>query len=166
MPPAVSTTIPRELVPFLESGISILTGTRDAHLQPEFTRAVGARSETGGRELTVWVPVATSAQAIANLRDNGRLAVCFSAIDHRTFQFKGSLAELREARPDERPLLERYRAAVAQHWGTVGMAPRLTHRMVVWPAWALRLSIESMYQQTPGPGAGTPLGTPRRGKRK
>jgi hypothetical protein len=162
----VLTTIPSELVDFLESGISILVGTRDAHLQPEFARAVGVRIEPGRDELLVWVPASTSVRTIANLRDNGRLAVCFSAVDHRTFQFKGTLAELREARADERPLLERYRAAVAQHWGFVGLPPRLTHRMIVWPAYALRLSIESMYQQTPGPGAGAPLGAPRRGKKK
>ena len=159
------TAIPCELVPFLESGISILVGTRDARLQPEAMRAVGAWVEPGGGELRVYVPASTSARTRENLADNGRIAVCFSAVDHRTFQFKGTILEVREARAEERAPLERWRAAVAQHWGAVGLPTKLTHRLVVWPAYALRVRVESMYQQTPGPGAGTPLGVPRRGKR-
>ncbi len=159
------TSIPSELVAFLESGISILVGSRDAHLRPEFARGIGARIHPGGGELTVWIPSTTAERTLANVRDNGRLAVCFAAIDHRSFQFKGRTIEVRDAHPDERASLERYRAAIAQHWGQVGMPPRLTHRMIVWPAQALTLQIESVFQQTPGPGAGAALGRPRRGKK-
>lgn len=159
------TSIPSELTEFLESGISILVGSRDARLTSEFARGMSARIHEGGTELTVWIAAPTAARTLANIADNGRLAVCFAAISHRSFQFKGTATSVRPADPSERPMLERYRAAIAQHWGQIGMPPRLTHRMIVWPAHAITMNVESVFQQTPGPGAGTALGKPRRGKK-
>jgi hypothetical protein len=77
------TSIPSELAEFLESGISVLVGSHDARLVPEAVRAVGARIEGSGQELTVFVPDATAGRSLANLRENGRAAVCFTAVDHR-----------------------------------------------------------------------------------
>ena len=75
--------ISAELAAFFESGVSVLVGTRDARLLPECLRAVGARVEPGGTEITVFVPKATSALTVANLQDNDRVAVCFErASDH------------------------------------------------------------------------------------
>jgi len=160
----VAAPIPPELAEFLESGISILVGTRDARLMPEVARVLGARVEKGGRELTLFVPEATGARTLANARENGRLAVCFAAVDHTSYQIKGSLAGVRAARADERRRIERYRAALAQHFGSVGLPPRLTNRLNHWPAHALRLAVEAVFLQTPGPGAGIPL-EPSRGGR-
>lgn len=158
--------ISTELKEFLESGISLLVGSRDARLQPEVVRALGARIEEGGREVTAFVPDATAARTLANARDNGRLAVCFTAVDHRSYQLKGSLIEVRAADEEDRRQIERYRAALAQHFGSVGLPPRLTLRIAHWPAHALRVAIEEVFIQTPGPGAGVALGVPRRGQHR
>lgn len=156
-------SIPPELVEFLESGIGVLVGSRDARLQPEVARAFGASIGAGGRELTVFLPVATSARTLANAHENGRLAVCFSATDHRSYQIKGRLADVRTADEEDRRAVERYRAALAQHYGHVGMPPLLTYRITHWPAHAVRLAVEAVFLQTPGPGAGGALGELRRG---
>ncbi|MBL8858111.1 MAG: pyridoxamine 5'-phosphate oxidase family protein [Planctomycetes bacterium] len=155
--------MPTELAEFLQSGISILVGTRDARLTPEAARVLGARIENGGREVVAFLSKATAERTLANLRDNGRAAVCFTSVDHRSYQIKGRALEVRDADEDDRKLIERYRAAVAQHFGTVGLPPRLTYRMSYWPAHALRVAVEEVFIQTPGPGAGGPLGQPRRG---
>ena len=148
-----------ELASFLESGVSILVGTRDARLLPECTRALGARVEAGGTELTVFLPDAISAVTVANLRQNGRLAVAFSrAQDHRSFQVKGQLVALGPATAQDRVALERYRCAWATELSVVGLPPRVTLRVVHWPAQAARLRVEAVFVQTPGPGAGAPLG--------
>jgi hypothetical protein len=42
----------------------------------------------------------------------------------------------------------------------IGMPPRLTLRQDSWPCHAVRLRIESVFLQTPGPGAGAPLAAP------
>lgn len=157
-------TLTPELVEFLESGISILVGSRDARLVPEVARVMGTRLDTGGRELTLFVPVATGARTLSNARDNGRLAVCFTSVDHRSYQVKGRLVRAGEATETDRRVIESYRAALAQHFAIVGLPPRVTYRVTHWPAHALTMAVEDVYLQTPGPGAGVPLGQPRRRK--
>lgn len=155
--------ISAELATFLESGVSLLVGTRDAGLHPEALRAVGARVEPGGAEVTVLVPVATAARTLGNLRENGRIAVCFSrAEDHRSVQLKGAVVALRDADEADRRVVERYRALLADALAGVGLPPRLTSRIAHWPAVAARFRVEAVFVQTPGPGAGAPLAAPAR----
>ena len=150
-----------QLTEFFESGVSLLVGTRDARLLPENTRAMGLRVESGGRELTLFLPVASAERTLANLRDNGRLAVCASrAEDHRSIQVKGRLLEIRAARDAERAIVERYRKLIAASWGFLGMPTHLTFELSCWPCHAAKLCIESIFEQTPGPGAGAPLQRP------
>jgi hypothetical protein len=151
--------ISSELAAFLESGVAILVGTRDARLVPDATRAIGARVGKGGAELTVFLPDVISGPALANLRDNGRVAVAFSrAADHRTFQVKGQAVEVRPATAEERAVVDRFRCAWASALSEVGLPPRITLRMAHWPAHAVRVRVERIFVQTPGPGAGAPLG--------
>src|SRR6185436_14322142 len=157
-PPHVPNSISTELAGFLESGISVLVGSRDARLMPEVARAFGARVVPGGNELVVYLPVATAARTLANARENGRLAVCFSAVDHRSYQVKGRLLEVLDAGDEDRRRIETYRAGLAQHYGFVGMPPKLTYRIAHWPAHAVRMAVEAIFLQTPGPGAGGALG--------
>lgn len=154
---SVPRLISSELAKFLESGVSVLVATRDGRMQPECARAVGARLEAGGDEVTVFLPVATSMRVVANLGENGRIAVCFASVDHRGIQVKGQVLGVAPADACDRQLVDRYRAAVAQEWGFVGLPPRITYRMNHWPCHAVRLRIEAVYVQTPGPGAGEPL---------
>ena len=143
---------------FLESGLSVLVGTRDARFQPECVRAVGVRVEAGGAELTVFVPAATGTRTVANLRENGRIAVFLGrATDHASLQVKGTVLAVAEATPGDRAAVDRYRAALAEQLGPVGVPPRWILRMSHWPAHAVRLRVEQVFRQTPGPGAGAPL---------
>lgn len=158
--------ISKELASFLESGISILVGTRDARLQPEAARAFGARVGAGGAELTVLVPQAVGAVTAANVRDNGRIAVLFSRpSDHRSIQVTGRVAAIEPGGDAERALVDRYRCELAQTLAAVGLPPRLTLRAAHWPCHAIRLRVEAIYVQTPGPGAGAPLQAPEGGAR-
>jgi hypothetical protein len=154
----VKIILPVEVASFLESGISVLVGTRDARLVPESTRGVGGRVEAGGAELTVFLPAATAARAIANLRDNGRIAICFSrAVDHRSIQVKGRVLSIRDGDAADRAAIERWLEGLAVGWQQVGTPPSATRRLARWPAHAVRLALEEVYLQTPGPGAGAPL---------
>jgi general stress protein 26 len=150
--------ISTELASFLESGVSMQVGTRDARLLPEAVRGMGVRAERGGTRLTVFLPAATAERTLANLRDNGRIAVCFSRPeDHRTIQVKGRAVAVREADAAERALVERYRGSFAQSLLFVGVPLRVSLRAAHWPCRAVELEVEEVFQQTPGPGAGAPL---------
>lgn len=158
--------ISSDLASFLESGISILVGTRDARLASECVRAVGARVGREGAELTVFVPEAPAGATVSNLRDNGRVAVLFSrASDHRSIQVTGRAVSFEPAEDADRATVDRYRCDLAQHLALVGMPPRLTLRAAHWPCLAVRLRVEAIYVKTPGPGAGATLGTPEGGTR-
>jgi hypothetical protein len=155
--------IPAELWDFCESGISTLLGTHSDRLVPDCGRALGARVGAGGSELTVFLPVATSEKSIANLRDNGRAAVCFArASDHRSLQVKGRVTDIREADEEDRERIVRYRNALAESWGAIGVPPRITLRLTHWPSYAVTIRVEAVFDQTPGPGAGAVFGTPAR----
>ena len=148
-----------EVASFLESGVSILVGTRDDRLVPEAVRGCGAAVCAGGTELLVLVPEATGAATVANLAANGRIAVTFSRpTDHRSLQIKGRVLERRAAGDGERAIADRYRCGFAQELALVGVPPRMTIRMAMWPAHAVRLAIAGVFVQTPGPGAGATFG--------
>jgi len=150
--------IEQELQEFLESGVSVLVGTRDRRLLPEGARGFGLRVEAGGRELALFLPRAWSERTLANLRDNGRIAVVAARpADHRSVQIKGQVLEVREAGAADREAMGRYREVLVRDFGAIGYPPRVFHRLAVWPADVVRLRVESLFEQTPGPRAGEPL---------
>ena len=154
----MSIALSPELARLVQSGVSILVGTRGASLTPEGLRAVGARVDAGGTEVTIFVPEATGARTFAHVADNACIAVCFCEIaTHRTIQIKGRVLEMRPALESERPIVEGYRRSFAESLAFVGLPRRLTFRIAHWPARALRIGLEACFAQTPGPGAGERL---------
>jgi hypothetical protein len=153
--------ITTELASFLESGISVLVGTRDARLRPDCVRAAGILahpSDTPTGTLTVFLPAATAERALANLADNGRIAVTITrAIDHRSLQIKGGAVEIRPSSDAERLAIERYLELLSVDWGFVGVPRKATKSMNHWPSFTVRLTAETFFEQTPGPDAGTRL---------
>jgi hypothetical protein len=153
------TLVDPELAEFLESGVSVIFGSRDARFLGEVVRGVGARVLPGGAEVDVFLPVATADRTIANLRDNGRVALCFARIaDHVTIQVKGGMLALGSAGEADRAVIDRYRRGLAANLGFVGLPARLGLRIAHWPAHAVRVAVEQLFLATPGPGAGAPLG--------
>src|SRR5690606_8802506 len=108
------------------------------------------------KTLTVYLPTPTGERTLANLRDNGRIALTFTRpIDHRSMQLKGKATAFRDATEDERPLLESYVEGWARHLEVVGLPRALGSRLTYWPATAVDVAIEASFHQTPGPAAGT-----------
>lgn len=152
-----------DLVDLIESGVSMTLATRDAERMPECARAFGARVHPDRTHLTIYVPCSTAGRTLANLAIEPRIAVSFSRThDHRTYQLKGT-ATARDAREDERSMIESYRASFASSLDLSGIPRRLTMRARVWPAIALELEISDVFAQTPGPGAGARVGGTREG---
>lgn len=147
--------LPPEVVTFAESGLSLLVGTRDEDLIPDSVRAVGIKIWPGSSQLTVFLPAATSARAVANARVTRQIAVTLSyPPTHRTIQIKGTVREVREAGADDRPVIEEYIGAFAEVLCSVGLSRHLTRRVTRWPAFAVDVEMVEVFAQTPGPGAG------------
>lgn len=148
----------RELATFVESGVSVQVGTRDASLVPEAVRGVGVRVDPDRAGLVLFVPRATGTRTVANVADNGRIAICFARIaDHRTIQVKGSAGPVAAASPEDRPFVDRYRGELARNLAEFGLPTRLGFRIASWPCHSIRVAVESIWIQTPGPGAGDAL---------
>ncbi len=147
-----------ELVEFLESGgVSLNLGTRDGQRMPECTRFVGLRVDAGRSRVTLYLPAATSARAVANLEDNGEAAFIASVPSTlRTLQVKGAVMAVRDALPEERSIVDAYMDAFVEELATVGMPRRLARRFTHWPCKAVEMRVRDVYVQTPGPGAGAP----------
>jgi hypothetical protein len=119
---------------------------------------VGLLSEDDLQAARVFLPVATSGETIVNLADTGRLAVVTThPIDHCATQLKGSVRVVRPARDDERDFLVRHFEGFGGVLNNIGYPQRLTRSVTLWPAVAVDFQVEEIFEQSPGPKAGTRL---------
>ena len=153
-------SLPDELVELVESGVTILVGTRDARLRPECVRAVGASVRGDRRAIRVVLNEATSARTAANAAAGSPVAVTFSrAADHRTVQLKGRCLRVGAGTPEDHELARRYLSAFTEALYVVGVSRALARRLRVEPCLAIEVEVGELFQQTPGPEAGQRLGT-------
>ncbi|MDB4937232.1 MAG: hypothetical protein JWP87_4204 [Labilithrix sp.] len=151
-------TIPADIVDTLEAGVSIIIGTRDAANIPEVARAAGAAVSRDRTELTIYLHETWGAKALANLRENGDIAVGFQRpYDNFAIQMKGKCTRFVEASEGDRSVVDRYHATFGEQMYMVGFPRSITKRFVFWPAVAVTFTVRDIFVQTPGPGAGRRL---------
>lgn len=157
----VTIRVPDDLVEFLESGVSIIVGTRDASLCPEASRACGATVDATRSRVTLYLGTSVAERTLANVRDNGQMAITFSRpTDNQTVQIKGTCVDIRETGEDDDVILDAYGARFVEQLYLVGLPRALTSRLPGGPAWAFTIEISDIFAQTPGPGAGARLEAP------
>ena len=150
--------IPEELVAYLESGPSMLIGTRDKDLRPTAARATGVHVAADRLSLVAYLPRPTMGRTLANLRENGRVALGFSRpVDHKTLQLKGRCLEIREPTEDDLARQRAYLTGFVEHLRIVNVSPTRTSRLTLTPCVAVHIAVESIFEQTPGPAAGRRL---------
>jgi len=143
------------LVEFLESGVSIVVGSRDANNRPECARGLGAKVGDDRRTLTLYLNHALSERMRGDFADNGRIAIGFSRIyDHRAVQLKGRVTGMRPATEQEHAIQERYLAAFSEQVSYAGLPRSVLRNVKLRPAMAIEIEVDELFHQTPGPGAG------------
>ncbi|HZN48086.1 MAG TPA: hypothetical protein VFB71_10705 [Ramlibacter sp.] len=161
----MAAALPPDLVAIMARGVSVIVGSRDAALRPSLMRAVGSRVEADGRDITVYLSRPQSRQLVQDLAATGHIAVVFSVPStHRSVQLKASRVEMRNADAHDAPVLARYLASMEHEVQQVGFGPPLTRAMLAHrleDVVAVRFTPEQAFDQTPGPRAGTPLGSAR-----
>ena len=146
-----------ELKRFLESDVAIVVGTCDGDLVPEIVRGYAACVAGEGEEIQLFVGRAASERTVANLLVNRRISVTFCSPDnYRTVQIKGWFRDVEDARPEDQAMIDRYQEAFVATVAKYGLSEVIRN---IWGADPIRLSFEpeSVFDQTPGPGAGGPL---------
>ena len=150
--------LPPELYALLDGPCVMYIATRNAALEPLSVLAFGLQSAGDDREVTVFVPAPLSQLILANLRDNGQMAVTLvRPSDHRSLQIKGVWLGERRATDADRAFLNRYKDAMLQEMGQVGVPRSIWNRIAWWPSVALRMDVREAFVQTPGPSAGRRL---------
>lgn len=156
--------ITAELKAFLESGVSVVVGTRDSGLVPEITRAWGPRVGRGRQSVSLCIALAGSGRTVDNLRDNGRVAAAFCLpTNYKTIQLKGRCIETLQPNRQDLSAIRRHRDSFARSTQGIGVPKSFTEAL--WqreltesPVMVkIRFVAEQVFDQTPGPDAGLPL---------
>src|SRR3954463_12286846 len=86
----------------LENNVSVVVGSVNSDGEPSTCRAVALTSEDGLSTLTVYVPVSTSRDTVANVATTRKITVVAThPLDHCSVQLKGRAETVRLAREDE-----------------------------------------------------------------
>ena len=144
-----------EVARFVVSPVMIIIGTRDAANRPNIGRGMGA-CVADGEIVEVVVSSWQWPETVANLRDNGRLAVTFARPSPNvSYQLKGR-ATLRNADPSDLDRAQVYASDIRAVLEGLGLSQEL---LLPWfsdrEAVVAQLKVEEVYVQTPGPKAGT-----------
>ena len=142
----------------LERGSSVLLASVDGKGMPACCRAIAVNSGDGFRTLTVYVPVATSREIIANVASSRRMAISVThPLEHYSVQLKGTTTSIRLARDDEQDFVETRVLDFSDVLFEIGLPRKITRSIAHWPAFAIDVNVEQVFEQTPGPNAGNPM---------
>ena len=155
------TTLNDEQVRFIESGVSISAASRDVRRVPSVSKVVGCRVAADRRQVTVLVDAAQAGQLLRDVDVSKALAVVFCLpSSHRTLQLKGRDARQVALAPGDAELAAHHREAFAEDLLPLGYAlpfARATHEFQVEQLRALCFTLSDLFEQTPGPNAGSRL---------
>jgi hypothetical protein len=147
--------VPESFRRYVETGLSVFVGTVDAEGCPAACRAYALRSNDDYSVVTVYVPVNVSQETIANVATTRRVAIgATHPIDHGSIQIKGTTRGVRLARPDEAQIVQSRLEAYADLLDMIGVPRRIMRGVAWWPAFAIDVTVDELYDQTPGPRAG------------
>jgi hypothetical protein len=150
----------------LEGGMSINVAARDARNLPSISRALGCRFSRDRRRLTVFLSRAQAAAVLADVRDNGAVAVVFAdPSTHESWQFKGADAREEPLARGDAGRIRTYVETFVRDVTPLGHRPELIRLLFAGPRetpppddWAaVTFTPADVFTQTPGQAAGEPL---------
>ena len=149
----------QSLTEFLEQGLAVHIGTRNATMRPNGCRVTAVRVEEQGRHLVAYIPKAASPEVFEDLRSNGQAALSFARpTDDRAVQVKGVYVSERDADPSDEAFVIGQWQALLKELDLIGLAPLTsTSTWLMWPCVAVTLKVTAVFSQTPGPEAGAVL---------
>jgi hypothetical protein len=149
----------QSLTEFLEQGLAIHIGTRNAAMRPNGCRVTAVRVEEQGRHLVAYLPTAAAPDVFDDLRNNGQAALSFARpTDDRAVQVKGVFISSRDAEPSEEAFVMGQWQSLLKELDAIGLAALTsTSTWRMWPCVAVTLRVTAVFSQTPGPEAGAVL---------
>lgn len=147
--------IPPQVFDLLQTGVSVIVGTRDSSFMPESTRAWGIRVAKDRASVTIFLTEAISQKTLQNLRQNGLAAIsCTRPTDHVACQLKGRLRTIRPAGDPDRDHSRSWHRDFVGELVAIGVPAGMCEAWITEPALAIEIDVTDVFHQTPGPGAG------------
>lgn len=146
---------------FIGGQRSIIAASRDARGRPSLMRACGLRIDAVHGVLSIFLARSQAARLLDDIAASRRVAVVVSEPStHRTMQLKGVDARVDPAAPEDLATLPPYADQLDAELQSIGLPPSFARAMIaVDPAdvVAVRFTPTEIYDQTPGPRAGTAI---------
>jgi hypothetical protein len=154
VPAGRAPVIDAELAAHLQGPVSALLATTDATAVPDATRISGLVALDGHRLRVLIASDATTARA--NATPGARVATLVTNIvTYRSIQLKGSVLIASPARtPGDLALVDHHVRSFVEASPIVGIDPAVADRFFAIEVVPLVLEIDTLFDQTPGPGAG------------
>lgn len=163
MPPSSGSVLGRRHGAFMQQGVSILIATRDGSNRPCVCRASGCRVRDDGRVL-VFLDENRGRRVLGAVAATNSVAVVFSEPPtHRTIQVKGTDATVVTVE-DHVAVTDAYAIAFADMLTDLGYSARMATALVKLEPTRTRAVLftpTSVFDQTPGPGAGEAVSADR-----
>ena len=151
-------TVDDSLKEFVESGVAVLVGTGDANGRPHIAMGWGPRVHEGGRKVDVFLDAERADPSLSDLEANGRIAVTFAhPVQYRSVQLKGRFVEARDADAADQSRVEQHRNDFLVSTTMIGDPAHVIQGLWLDQVVRVTFSVETAFDQTPGPEAGKPL---------
>jgi hypothetical protein len=146
----------------VDSAVSTALSSRDADNRPSIAKAAACRISADRLRITLLVDQQLAADVVRDLRAGSPVAAVFSEpATHRTLQVKALRAEVNPVTPSDREYARQHLEATIAHvvplgYEEAGIRCYFGHQ----PEQLVAVSFvpTAAFEQTPGPGAGRPLG--------
>jgi hypothetical protein len=148
-----------ELRARLDEGYAAVAATCDERLRPELARVWGMEVSPDGRSVTFCVEAPPGSRMRANLERGCAVAITATKpTTYRSIQVKGRLRGVWEPTEADLARAVGQRDAFAQDVAALGIEPARGVRFMRDEALcAVEIDVDELYDQTPGPAAGSRL---------
>jgi hypothetical protein len=147
--------IDHQLAEFLQDGVGVHIGTRNAQFEPNGARAIAITVDPDGKHLDVYISEVAARRILPDLESNGAAAiVCARPVDDRACQVKGTFVEVKPVKASERDAAERQWNAFLDNLEYIGIPRVAASTWISEAQLAIRLKVTAIFEQTPGPEAG------------
>jgi len=147
--------IDEQLAGFLQDGVGIHIGTRNAQLEPNGARAISLKVEDAGTVIVLFMTDVAAKRVLPDLKSNGQAAVVVARpTDERACQVKGSFLRTRRLTAAERVEAQAQWDAFLDNLEYIGIPRVSAQTWATEPDVVIALRVTSIFEQTPGPDAG------------
>lgn len=151
--------IPQEIIDAATGAYFCYVGSRDEALIPTIVRFWGMDFRASEDIVIVFIVAGQGEQTLKNSQQNGRLTATLTRWpDFQSYQLKGQFLQARAMTEEEVTFQQQYRIQPVQAVTTdFGFPVEPAERYVHYADLAIEIKVETVFNQTPGPGAGKML---------